>query len=505
MSDSRSTSALECLDVAWSNIGSASIDLDIPDIIQYADIASRWETLRQHLLVSIETEKCYPTSVEIVDLPKDRLAVRPLARLDISHRLIYEALVVSLAPTIQRAISRSVYSSRWWSRKNRFLSPARSWIDMQRDTRHHHKRNPELLLANTDISAFYEHIDIDILSDDLRRLKVSPSQLESLYRFLKSFNQLSSAWGLPQGSDMSGLLSNLYLTTLDAEIRRGGFRHFRYSDDTYIFGRDWDALRGVLVRANKTLRHRHLNLNASKTDIYASGKVLSRLEDKEKDAIKYGVRVSADWAPESLRKLFDRATEQSPPNVRDIKFCLTNFDILKDEYAVSWLLANLPHIPHVAREVLVYLDSFVTSQPNIRRSVCDVLLGDDVRQYPSAQQHILVFMIRNDARTRQASDEAWRILLDQNGETFVREVAARYLGLFGPPGEVGQLKQQYQLETDHRMRRALLIACYESNQCSKAWLETISTSDDPLRLTVEYLREHPVYIPRPATERPPWR
>jgi hypothetical protein len=504
MNDSRSISTLACLDIAWSNVGGAGIDLDLPDIIQYADIASQWDTFRYRVLASIEGEKCYPTSVEIVDLPKDRLAVRPLARFEIAHRLHYEALVVSLAPTIQRALSRSVYSSRWWGSKNRFLSPKRLWINWQRAARRYHERNPELLLANTDVSAFFEHVDIDILIDDLRRLKVPVTQLDSLQNFLKSFNQLSSAWGLPQGSDMSGLLSNLYLSTFDAEIQRGKFQHFRYSDDTYIFGRDWDALRGVLVRANKTLRHRHLNMNASKTDVYPSEEVLSLLEDKEKDAIKYGVRVSADWAPDRLHELFDRATADSP-NVRDIKFCMTDLATLKDDYAVPWLLANLTQVPHIAREVLVYLDFFVASQPRIRQSVCDVLLSEEVRQYPSAQQHILAFMIHNDARTRGVNDEVWRILLDRNGETFVREMAARYLGLFGPPGEVGQLKQQYQLEADHRMRRALLVACYESNQCSNAWLERILTSDDPLHLTAKYLQENPFCIPRPATERPPWR
>lgn len=239
--------------------------------------------------------------------------------------------------------------------------------------------------------------------------------------------------------------------------------------------------------------------------MYPSEKVLSLLEDKEKDAIKYGVRVSADWAPDRLHELFYRATADSWPNVRDIKFCMTNLAALKDDYAVPWLLANLTQVPHIAREVLVYLDLFVASQPSIRRSVCDVLLSEEVRQYPSAQQHILAFMIHNDARTRRVSDEVWRILLDRNGETFVREMAARYLGLFGHPGEVGQLKQQYQLEADHRMRRALLVACYESNQCSKAWLETILTSDDPLRLTAKYLQENPFCIPCPVMERPPWR
>ena len=505
VTNSGSISALNCLDVAWSNVGSGGVDLDLPDIIQYADIASQWEFLRYRILAQVENGQCYPTSVEIVDLPKDRLGVRPLARFDIEHRLHYESLIVALAPMIQKALSGAVYSHRWWERRKRLLSPVRSWIDMQHRARWHHEMNPKLSVTNTDISAFYEHIDVDILVDDLRRLKVPELQLTSLEQFLRSFNQLSSAWGIPQGSDMSGMLANLYLTSFDAEIRRGGFRHFRYSDDTYVFGEDWDSLRGVLVRANRTLRHRHLNLNSSKTKIYPSEDVLALIEDKEKDAISYGIRTFADWAPERLRDLFDQAIEQTPPNTRDIKFCLTNLANLLDYYAVKWLLSNFAQIPHIAREVLVYLDHFSKTTLGVEREVPQLLLNEELRHYPSARLHILAFMIRSNITSRRASDEIWRMLLDRNEETFVREMAARYLGLLGPPGEAGQLKQAYQLEANYRIRRALLVACYESNQCSKAWLGMVAASDDPLRLTTEYLQASPPQIPRPAAERPQWR
>jgi hypothetical protein len=376
---------------------------------------------------------------------------------------------------------------------------------MQHHARWHHERYPQLSVANTDISAFYEHIDVDILIDDLRRLQVSEVHLTSLEYFLQAFNRLSSAWGIPQGSDMSGMLANLYLATFDAEIRRGGLRHFRYSDDTYIFGRDWDHLRGVLVRANRTLRHRHLNLNASKTKIYPGPDVLDLFEDKEKDAISYGIRTYAEWAPDRLYRLFDDATETTTPNTRDIKFCLTNLANLDDAYAIKWLLANFTEIPHIAREALTYLDQFNATNPEIDETVPELLLREELRHYPSAQQHVLVFMIRNRSRSRRASDAIWNLLLDRNAETFVREMAARYLGLLGPRGEVGQLKQEYQMEANYRIRRALLIACYESSQCSNSWLATVSSSDSDLRLTADYLRSGPEKIPQPATGRLPWR
>jgi len=377
---------------------------------------------------------------------------------------------------------------------------------MQHHARWHHENNPNLSVANTDISAFYEHIDVEILIDDLRRLRVPELQLDSLDQFLQAFNCLSSAWGIPQGADLSGMLANLYLATFDAEIRREGLRLFRYSDDTYIFGNDWDHLRGVLVQTNRALRHRHLNLNASKTRIYPNHEVLALFEDKEKDAISYGIRSYADWAPERLHALFDEAREESPPKTRDIKFCLTNLANLDDDYAVKWLLASFTEIPHIAREVLVYLSKFADTDPYVERFVPELLLRDELRSYPSALQHLLVFMIRHESRGRRLSDAAWKLLLNRNGETFVREMAARYLGLLGSRGEAGQLKQEYQLESNYRIRRALLVACYESNQCSRAWLATVAATDGDLRVTAEYLQTNPPKIARPATtERPPWR
>jgi Reverse transcriptase (RNA-dependent DNA polymerase) len=212
---------------------------------------------------------------------------------------------------------------------------------MQRAARRLHKRNPNLLLARTDINAFYEHVDIDILSGDLGQIGAPQWTHDTIDNFLRAFNGLSNVWGIPQGSDMSGMLANLYLTTLDAEIRRGGYHHFRYSDDIYIFGSDWSALRQVLINANRILRHRHLNLATSKTQIIESSAVAQEFEDMEKDAINYGVRVGIPGAAEDVRALFDRAVGKDPVLTRDFKFSLTQLARLDDAHAVGWLKSHL--------------------------------------------------------------------------------------------------------------------------------------------------------------------
>ncbi len=385
------------------------------------------------------------------------------------------------------------------------LSPVSSWINMQKAAKRFHLAHKNYYLARADISSFFEHVDVDIMADDLRQLNAERWAVGALERFLRSFSTLSSAWGIPQGPEMSGILANLYLMPLDSELRRSGFTHFRYSDDMYIFGKDWTALRQVLVAANKTLRHRHLNLAASKTEIIDSASILQHLEDRVKDSISYGVNVGMEGVEGDLHDLFDTATDPDEPNARDLKFCLTNLAEMKDDYAVDWVLDNILKIPHVAREALLYLSSFTEKRPGSMGVVVNFLRDEQMSIYPYAQSHVLIFMMRNNVKGQHAADAAWRILLDRNAEGFLREMAARYLGLTARPGESARLKQEYQVEPDRRVRRALLVACYESKQCSDEWLQHVARSDPSLSVTAEYLRSGPVFIPYPSVERPEWR
>ncbi|MET8864039.1 RNA-directed DNA polymerase [Nonomuraea sp. NPDC004580] len=372
---------------------------------------------------------------------------------------------------------------------------------MQRAGRTLHEKHPSLLLARTDITAYYEHIDIDILFTDLMGLAIPSWSQDTLENFLRAFNGLSHAWGIPQGSDASGLLANLYLMPLDLEIARLGHRHFRYSDDIYIFGDDWITLREVLLKANRLLRYRHLNLSGPKTKIMAGREIQAHFEDKEKDAISYGIDIAAPWAPDALRSFFDRISKEDPPNPRDLRFAFTQLLRIEDARAVDWLLANMGEIPHVAREALLYLSHFHMRRPELGDAVVDLLTNSKLTIYPYAEQHLLIYMIRNRVQGKRAIDAAWRLLLDKNKESFVREFAARYLGLNSSSGEAAGLRQEFQSEAHPRVRRAMLIACYESRQCSESWLRVVSNSDPTIRFTADYLRSNPGEIPFPVVKR----
>ncbi|MEU5849239.1 RNA-directed DNA polymerase [Saccharopolyspora shandongensis] len=494
------------LDVAWSQIGKSSCDLDMPDVIAHADIAQDWSNLRSLFVDRILVNRFSLPHVEIVDLPKDRLTVRPLARLAIEHRLAYEAAVYAMARHIEKKLPRSVYSYRAKNSRGFLLNSTRSWIEMQRSARREHKRNPEFLLARTDVSSFYENIDIGVLADEVKSLG-GPTWAASLIgQFLEAFNSGSSVWGLPQGTNASGVLANLYLLPLDEELERDGWRYLRYSDDIYIFGSSWTGLRQILLQSTRTLRARCLSLSGVKTKIVQAEAVAEEIEGLEKDAIIYGLDLGWRTAFVDLYRCFKQSVESDPIDTRNLKFSLTQLGRKNDEYAVRWLLKNFLLVPHIAREALLYLSRFPRLDDKIYRTLVGYLSSGDLDPYPYAQQHLLIFMIRSRFESKVGIDTAWSILRNRNVEGYVREMAARYLGRRSVSSSAAGLKKAFQDEHDERVRRSLLVACYESGQLSPNWLESILSSQEnwPMRRTIEYLIGTPDCIPIPRIVRADW-
>ncbi|WP_435055931.1 reverse transcriptase domain-containing protein [Micromonospora aurantiaca (nom. illeg.)] len=488
----------ENLDLAWSQIGAGSGDLDLPDPIAFADVGAAWPAFRNETIRKIRDDEYHPTQVEIVDVPKDQLMVRPLARLQLRHRLVYDAAVYGLANTISPLIPQAVYSYRWWRSQRRFLAPTTSWIRMQRDAKRFHKNHSTWLLARTDITSFYEYIDFGRLIDDLVSLHSPTWASATLRGFLSAFNNLNNVSGIPQGPDSSGLLANLYLRPVDLQLKDLGFTHYRYSDDILIFGQNWLELRDAILRINRTLRGRRLILSSGKTRIIDSHSVPAEFEDIEKDAITYGVRVGLPGAVGELRDFFNRTVSKEPVSPRNLRYSLTQLKRVQDDHAVGWLLSNVGEIPHLTREALSYLSHFHASRAEIANVVADSLANSKLAFYPYAQQHLLIYLIHHGVASPAAIDAAWKLLVDRNIASFVREFAARFLGRHSRLGDGARLRQEFDQEPDMRVRRALLVACYESRHCSNHFLTSIESSAPKLRITARYLKTNPSQIPLPS-------
>jgi group II intron reverse transcriptase/maturase len=79
-------------------------------------------------------------------------------------------------------------------------------------------------------------------------------------------NYEETPMGVPQGGNLSPLLSNIMLNELDKELERRGHRYVRYADDCMIFCRSRRAAERVLGSITKYIEEKlYLKVNRDKT------------------------------------------------------------------------------------------------------------------------------------------------------------------------------------------------------------------------------------------------
>jgi hypothetical protein len=488
------------LDTAWEHLRLNSGDRYLPDVISLEDVAFEWPKFKSDLLLRISNDQYSLSHVDILDLPKDALNVRPLARLALEDRLVYDACVLAMAPTIDAAIPSNVYSYRWSKNKKRLYSPKGRWVLMQRRGRLLHAKNQDLLLLRTDVTSFYEYVNIEMLLSELRNLGPAEWSVELLGIFLSEFSNSTHAWGLPQGPDTSGILANLYLLPIDNQLRHDGFTHLRYSDDMMVFGPNWPALRRALIRINHMCRSRHLSLSANKTKIVQAHDVAAAFEDTSKDAVRYGIDIESPTSQDDLRSYFEQAISETPVSARDLRFSLNQLARIGDDCAVPWLLANMASLPHLAQEAIGYLRKFRMSKPEIDIEISAMLANKSFELYPSVERHIINYLVLESVNEQKALDACWSILYDQNNGQIVREFAARYVGVFCGAGDGARLRELFEREPSEHVRRAILIACFEAGDCPQSLLRSIARGQSRLSITARYLQSAPSAIPCPSME-----
>lgn len=102
----------ECMDRAWEYLRLNGGGRYLPDIISLEDVAHEWLRFKSSLIWRIQNNEYSPAYVEVIDLPKDALSVRPLTRFALEDRLVYESCLLAIAPIVDAVIPNNVYSYR---------------------------------------------------------------------------------------------------------------------------------------------------------------------------------------------------------------------------------------------------------------------------------------------------------------------------------------------------------------------------------------------------------
>lgn len=127
--------------------------------------------------------------------------------------------------------------------------------------------------VDIDLETFFDTVNHDILMDRVGRTIKSKDLLKLLGCFLRSGVDVNgrrqpTMIGVPQGSPVSPILSNILLDDLDKELETRGHQFVRYADDVAIFVKSKRAGERVLASVSRYLERKlKVKVNASKSKV----------------------------------------------------------------------------------------------------------------------------------------------------------------------------------------------------------------------------------------------
>lgn len=332
-----------------------------------------------------------PGTCRVLKIPKPHGGIRPGAMLDVSDQLVYAGLVQALRCHIQPALE-SISPAKDYAYRlkknhqdtNWFDSYFRHWKAFDQDSLSKIKRGANSVVT-ADIAGYYELIDLQILSSDLRSLIPCTDDISLLMKCLNKWSRVQGR-GIPQGFSASDVLGKLYLNAVDRALSDHGVTHIRWVDDFRLFCKNGAEAREQLAFLIELLSERGLVVQSAKTRIISGSQAASKfhqihsvLEPIRKSfldsLIGTGILISpsastalldevlsrgdADEPIEVLKQAFDIHFVESTTefNKTLLRYLLKRLGSARDAHAFQVVLTCLWQYPEETAAVLEYVSA----------------------------------------------------------------------------------------------------------------------------------------------------
>jgi len=221
-------------DQVLRNKGAAGIDnRSVDDLKLY--LWQNWHSIKH----KIETGSYQPDPILGVEIPKKSGKTRLLGIPTVCDRLLHQALHQQLSPLFEPDFQRHSYGFRPNRNAHQAVIQALENInDGYQD------------IVDIDLKSFFDKVSHELVMTLIYRRVKCPLTLKLIRKFLRAPISINGKLvkrrqGVPQGSPLSPLLSNIVLNELDKELERRGHRYVRYADDFSIYLRSKAAARRV--------------------------------------------------------------------------------------------------------------------------------------------------------------------------------------------------------------------------------------------------------------------
>ena len=467
-------------------------ELWVPDILRWADFIANPAELLSEARVRAATGTC--DAAAEIEVPKTPMLTRPAVMLTLADRVAYQALVSVVLPATDAALSPRVYSSRATFRPPYlFKRSTKQWVGWHRRVAEEVKAGAAWV-AKTDVSAYFESIDHDILFKELATVGVPETILRPLRELLKAWSRTPGR-GLPQGPNASRALGNFYLAAVDRVMLDHNVNYWRYMDDVMIVASTKaEAVAGMRI-FERECRKRGLVLSAHKTKMVTGSDAAKAGGDPVKDDAQYLLDSNQmTKAKRALRRILKEAVEEEGNiNVGAATFSLWRLAQLMDKTPLRRVLARLEELAPVARISAAYLRKFLADR-KVEEALA-VFLADSTRNTSDiTESWLFACMLEHPGKPPARWIERSRVVAkDRNGPTFHRVLAVNLMVLGALPTDIAWVKNELRREFDPEMLRGYLVALARVGDLDKVTLTMAGNRSHALAPTVEYLRNRTVF------------
>jgi group II intron reverse transcriptase/maturase len=239
------------------NKGAGGVDkLEVSDLKPF--LTKNWKILKEQ----VKNGKFLPQPILGVEIPKPNGKKRLLGIPTVFDRMLQQAVCQVLVPIFEPLFSDNSFGFRPKRNAGQAVLKAQQFINQG----YTH-------IVDIDLKQFFDLVNHDFLMTLIYRKVKNPLLLSLILKFLQAPIEISGQLrrrrkGVPQGSPLSPLLSNIILNELDKELELRGLRFVRYADDFSIFvGSSFSAKR-VMMSVNQFIERKlHLKINQEKSSV----------------------------------------------------------------------------------------------------------------------------------------------------------------------------------------------------------------------------------------------
>ena len=247
----------KALEHVIANKGSAGVDG-----VSVREIRKIFTDKKLQLMEQIKTGSYQVQPILGIEIPKGNGKTRLLGIPTTTERVLQQSVAQNLAPLFEPEFKPNSFGFRPNKNARQAVGQAREYI--------HQGLNH---IVDTDLKNFFDEVDHCLLLNLVYQKVKCKTTMQLIRKWLKAPIKINGKLqkrrkGVPQGSPLSPLLSNILLHQLDKELTRRGHKFVRYADDFSIYCKSHNQAKATKVVVEKFLKIKlKLTVNQEKSGI----------------------------------------------------------------------------------------------------------------------------------------------------------------------------------------------------------------------------------------------